>query len=304
MVPLYFSLKKEEFESRVEKLWEILSSCDLCGWQCKVNRLEQKGTCKSGIIAKVSSAFPHYGEERPLVGRNGSGTIFLSNCTCKCVYCQNWTISQEGEGKEVNEEDIALMMLHLQGIGCHNINWVTPTHFVPQLVKSLLIAKENGLKIPVVYNTGGYDSLKTLKLLKGIVNIYMPDIKYGSNENGLKYSKIPDYWDVARKAVKEMHSQVGDLKINDAGIAERGLLIRHLVLPNNIAESERVIEFIAKEISVNSYVNIMDQYRPCFNASKYEGLRRRITRKEYQEAVDTAKQMGLHRGFVNGRTAW
>ncbi|MCK4527109.1 radical SAM protein [candidate division WOR-3 bacterium] len=304
MVPLYFSLKKEEFESRVEKLWEILSSCDLCGWQCKVNRLEQKGTCKSGIIAKVSSAFPHYGEERPLVGRNGSGTIFLSNCTCKCVYCQNWTISQKGEGKEVNEEDIALMMLHLQGIGCHNINWVTPTHFVPQLVKSLLIAKENGLKIPVVYNTGGYDSLKTLKLLKGIVNIYMPDIKYGSNENGLKYSKIPDYWDVARKAVKEMHSQVGDLKINDAGIAERGLLIRHLVLPNNIAESERVIEFIAKEISVNSYVNIMDQYRPCFNASKYEGLRRRITRKEYQEAVDTAKQMGLHRGFVNGRTAW
>lgn len=304
MVPLYFSLKKEEFESRVEKLWEILSSCDLCGWQCKVNRLEQKGTCKSGIIAKVSSAFPHYGEERPLVGKNGSGTIFLSNCTCKCVYCQNWTISQKGEGKEVNEEDIALMMLHLQGIGCHNINWVTPTHFVPQLVKSLLIAKENGLKIPVVYNTGGYDSLKTLKLLKGIVNIYMPDIKYGSNENGLKYSKIPDYWDVARKAVKEMHSQVGDLKINDAGIAERGLLIRHLVLPNNIAESERVIEFIAKEISVNSYVNIMDQYRPCFNASKYEGLRRRITRKEYQEAVDTAKQMGLHRGFVNGRTAW
>lgn len=304
MIPLYFSLIKKEFELRVEELWEILSSCDLCGWQCKVNRLEQKGTCKSGIIAKVSSAFPHYGEERPLVGRNGSGTIFLSNCTCKCVYCQNWTISQKGEGKEVNEEDIALMMLHLQGIGCHNINWVTPTHFVPQLVKSLLIAKENGLKIPVVYNTGGYDSLKTLKLLKGIVNIYMPDIKYGSNENGLKYSKIPDYWDVARKAVKEMHSQVGDLKINDAGIAERGLLIRHLVLPNNIAESERVIEFIAKEISVNSYVNIMDQYRPCFNASKYEGLRRRITRKEYQEAVDTAKQMGLHRGFVNGRTAW
>ncbi len=246
---------------------------------------------------KVSSSFAHYGEERPLVGRGGSGTIFLSNCTSKCVYCQNWTISQGEEGKEVSEEEVALSMLFLQRIGCHNINWVSPTHYVPQLVKSLLIAREGGLEIPIVYNTGGYDCEDTIRLLDGIVDIYMPDIKYGSNENGSKYSKVQNYWDVVRKAVKAMHRQVGDLKINERGIAERGLLIRHLVLPNDIAESEKVLEFIAKEISTNSYVNIMDQYRPCHNASKYEELSRPITRREYLKVIEKAVHLGLSRGF-------
>jgi putative pyruvate formate lyase activating enzyme len=297
MEALYLKLSKETFEDKVVKLWEKLSSCNLCGWQCNVNRFTQKGTCNSGITMKVSSSFPHYGEERPLVGRNGSGTVFLSNCTCKCVYCQNWTISQKGEGKEISVEKVAIAMLGLQEIGCHNINWVSPTHYVPQLMKSLLIAKEQGLNIPIVYNTGGYDCSETIKSLKGIVDIYMPDIKYGSNENGWKYSKIPDYWSVVRKAVKEMHSQVGDLKINDAGIAERGLIIRHLVLPFNIAESEKVLEFIAREISTDSYVNIMDQYHPCYKATNYEELKRPIMRNEYQEVIDKAKHLGLHRGF-------
>ena len=293
----YLSLSEKEFKSRVEKLWDKLLSCDLCGNQCKSDRFKKNGTCNAGISLMVSSSFPHYGEERPLVGRNGSGTIFLSNCTCKCEYCQNWTISQGREGKEASLEEVALSMLFLQKIGCHNINWVSPTHYTPQLVKSLLIAKEGGLEIPIVYNTGGYDSKDTIKLLDGIVDIYMPDVKYGSNENGLKYSKIHNYWDVVRKAVKEMHRQVGDLKINDFGIAERGLLIRHLVLPNDIDESDNVLEFIAKEISTNSYINIMDQYRPCYKVIEYEELSRPITRREYIKVIDKAEQLGLHRGF-------
>ena len=297
MEPSYLSLSETDFKSRVEKLWDKLTSCDLCGNQCNINRFEKKGSCNAGLRMEVSSSFPHYGEERVLVGRGGSGTIFLSNCTCKCVYCQNWTISQSGEGKEASEEEVAITMLFLQKIGCHNINWVSPTHYTPQLVKSLIIAKEGGLKIPIVYNTGGYDSEDTIKLLDGIVDIYMPDIKYGSNENGLKYSKVNDYWDVSRKAVKEMHTQVGDLKINNYGIAERGLLIRHLVLPNDIAESEKVLEFIANGLSTDSYVNIMDQYRPCFNASEYEELSRPITRREYTKLIDKAELLGLHRGF-------
>jgi putative pyruvate formate lyase activating enzyme len=297
MSALYLSLSYEEFKKRIEKLWDKLTSCDLCGNRCMVNRFEQTGLCNSGVKMKVSSAFPHYGEERPLVGKGGSGTIFLSNCTCKCVFCQNWTISQGGEGKEASEEEIATTMLFLQKIGCHNINWVTPTHFVPQLVKSLFIARESGLTLPIVYNTGGYDSLDTIKLLNGIIDIYMPDIKYGNNENGLKYSNVKNYWDIVRKSVKEMHSQVGDLKINNYGIAENGLLIRHLVLPNYIADSEKVLLFIANELSIDSYLNIMDQYRPCYKAGEYNDISRRITRREYLKVLEKAEKLGLHRGF-------
>lgn len=293
----YLSLSDKDFKERVDKLWNKLTSCDLCGNQCMVNRFEQTGLCNSGVKMKVSSAFPHYGEERPLVGRGGSGTIFLCNCTCKCVFCQNWTISQGGEGKETSEDEIASTMLYLQKIGCHNINWVSPTHFVPQLVKSLFIARESGLTLPIVYNTGGYDSLDTVKLLNGIVDIYMPDIKYGNNENGIRYSNVNSYWDIVKKSVKEMYSQVGDLKINDSDIAESGLLIRHLVLPNDIADSEEVLQFIAKELSIDSYVNIMDQYRPCYKAGKYTDISRRITRREYLKVVKKAEKLGLHRGF-------
>ncbi len=297
MDPFYLSISEESFREKVEELWKTLSCCKLCGWECGVNRFKEKGACRAGVKMEVSSAFPHFGEEEVLVGRNGSGTIFLSNCSCKCVYCQNWPISQGGEGREVTEEEIATTMINLQKLGSHNINWVSPTHYVPQLVKSLSIAKELGLRIPIVYNTGGYDSIQTIQMLDGIVDIYMPDIKYGSNENGLKYSKVKDYWDVVRIAIKEMHTQVGDLLINDKEIAERGLLIRHLVLPNKKSESEKVLKFILNEISPDSYLNIMGQYRPCFKASKYKELTRPITRREYQEVIDKARELGLHRGF-------
>lgn len=294
----YLNLGRDKFENRVNKLYSRLENCDICAWKCGVNRLKgEKGKCNSGKTLKISSAFPHFGEESCLVGRNGSGTLFMSMCGCSCQFCQNWFISQKGQGERKSEEEIAEIMFDLEEKGCHNINWVTPSHFVPQLVKSLEIAKEKGLTIPIVYNTGGYDNVKTLKLLDGIVDIYMPDMKYGSNEKGLKYSKVPNYWDVNRKAVKEMYRQVGDLKINEEGIAKRGLLIRHLVLPNNIGESEKVLKFIAKEISKNSYVNIMSQYYPSWKSEDYEELNRRITKEEFEKVIKKAKELGLHRGF-------
>lgn len=294
-LPFYLQLNKKDFEEKIEKLYDILNSCTLCGRRCEVNRRNKKGICNSGIKIKISSAFPHFGEERPLVGTYGSGTIFLSNCNCKCVYCQNFEISHFGEGIEIEEEEVAYKMLYLQGLGCHNINWVSPTHFAPQLIKALFIAREKGLYIPIVYNTGGYDSPRLIELLSGVIDIYMPDIKYGNNENGYKYSGVKDYWDLVRISVKKMHSQVGDLVINSQGIAERGLIIRHLVLPNNIADSERVLEFISKEISKNTFVNIMAQYRPCYRAQEFKELSRGITQEEYEKVLKKAKELGLKR---------
>lgn len=291
----YISLSEVELESKIEKLWRKLESCDLCGWKCGVNRLEgERGKCDSGSEIKINSAFPHYGEESVLVGRNGSGTIFLSNCSCSCQYCQNWQISQGGEGSKRTLEETTEIMLRLQERGCHNINWVTPTHFVPQLVKALYKAREEGLEVPVVYNTGGYDNPETIRALEGIIDIYMPDMKYSSNEMGLKYSKIPNYWTINKKAVKEMHRQVGDLRINEKGIAERGLLIRHLVLPNKIAGSEKVLEFISKEIGKDTFVNILGQYRPCWKADQHPELNRRITREELRNVVSYARKLDLN----------
>lgn len=293
--PIYLNLSDKEWNGKIEELYRILSSCTLCGHKCGVDRNGDMGVCNSGIKAKISSAFPHFGEERPLVGTHGSGTIFLSNCNCKCVYCQNFDISHLGKGEEISEDVIARKMLALQEIGCHNINWVSPTHFAPQLTKALFVARGNGLRLPVVYNTGGYDSPELIEMLSGIIDIYMPDIKYGSNENASRYSGAKHYWDIVRLSVKKMHSQVGDLVIDASGIAKRGLLIRHLVLPNDIAGSDKVLEFIKEEISEDSYVNIMRQYSPYFKASEYEELARGITQEEYTRVLNKAKELGLRR---------
>lgn len=297
MNPFLLSISEEKLKKKENMLMDLLKSCELCGHKCNTNRFKEKGICDSDNLMKVSSVFPHFGEESPLVGTGGSGTIFLSNCTCECVYCQNWKISQRGDGKKTTPEEVSDSMLNLQQMGCHNINLVTPTHYIPQLVKSLRIAKNKGLRIPVVYNTGGYDNPEIIKLLGGLIDIYMPDIKYGSNDSALKYSKVSNYWDTVRESVREMHNQVGDLIINENRIAERGLLIRHLLLPENISQSEKVLKFISDEISEDSYVNIMTQYRPCYRAGKYKELSRRITEKEYREAIERALDFGLYRGF-------
>lgn len=242
----------------------------------------------------VSSHHLHFGEESCLVGTSGSGTIFFSSCNLACVYCQNWEISQLRLGSEVSVKRLGEMMIELQNQGGHNLNFVSPTIWVPQILKALVLAVEKGLKIPLVYNTGGYDSVETLKLLDGVVDIYMPDVKYSDNRAGLKYSNAPDYWDVVRKAIKEMHRQVGDLVIEN-GLAGKGLLIRHLVLPNDLAGTEKVMRFLTKEISPDTYLNIMDQYWPTHKAGQHPELSRRITREELEKAIGVARKFGLYR---------
>ena len=269
----------------------------MCPRECGANRLvTSKGaSCHTGKNAVVSSHSPHFGEEAPLVGRFGSGTIFFTWCNLRCQFCQNYDISQLGMGKEVSSPELAAMMMHLQDLGCHNINLVSPTHVVPQILGALIIAVEAGLKIPLVYNTGGYDSLRTLRLLDGVVDIYMPDMKYSNAKTALKYSKIKNYPAVNRAAVREMHRQVGDLVLDRHGVAQRGLLVRHLVLPNGLAGTKKIVHFLAKEISQNTYLNIMDQYRPCYKANKYPEVNRRITLQEYKEAIQFALKEGLTR---------
>jgi len=245
----------------------------------------------------VSSAFPHFGEEPPLVGLYGSGTIFLTHCNLRCVFCQNYEISHLGEGEIITPKDLAKIMLYLQNQGCHNINFVTPTHYVPQIVEGLKHAIESGLNIPLVYNCGGYESLEVIKLLEGIFDIYMPDIKFFNPDLAKKYCNAPDYPEVVKKVVKEMHRQVGDLLIDNNGIAYRGLLIRHLVMPNCLEDTKEILHFIAKEISTDTYVNIMNQYRPLYIAHQYPDIARRISLKEYLTALQMAKEFGLYRGF-------
>ncbi|RLG34893.1 radical SAM protein [Methanosarcinales archaeon] len=297
--PVYLeTYERGVLDKRTEMLGEILNECKLCPRACGVNRNKgEKGYCKSDKHLMVSSVQPHFGEEGVLVGTHGSGTIFLTNCNLGCIYCQNYDISHMGYGQRVTEEELALSMLSLQERGCHNINFVTPTHYTPQIVKALRIGVEKGLRIPIVYNCGGYESKSTIELLDGIVDIYMPDIKYSDAENAKKYSNAPDYFDRCKEAVREMHRQVGDLKVDERGIAWRGLLIRHLVLPNRLAGSTDVLKFIATEISRESYVNIMLQYRPMYKAYEYRELNRGIKMSEYREAIDIAREWGLHRGF-------
>jgi len=231
------------------------------------------------------------------VGQHGSGTIFFSGCNLACVFCQNYDISQMDQGREVRPEALAQMMLRLQDSGCHNINFVTPSHVVPQILEALVLAKEGGLSVPLVYNSGGYDCLETLQLLDGIFDIYMPDAKYGSNELAQRYSDAPDYTDRMKAAIREMHRQVGDLVLDDQGIAVRGLLVRHLVLPEGLAGTAEVVRFLDQEVSARTYLNVMAQYRPEYNACRYPELDRRVTLSEYRDAVELAVQAGLTRGL-------
>jgi putative pyruvate formate lyase activating enzyme len=298
-IPSYIRLfEKGELSQRIKLLNELLKECQLCPRECRVNRLDgEVGYCGAGSEPTVSSVFPHFGEEPPLVGLQGSGTIFLTYCNLRCIFCQNYDISHLGKGEAITPSDLARAMLRLQEIGCHNINFVTPTHYAPQIVASLPEAIEKGLRLPIVYNCSGYESIEVIQLLEDVVDIYMPDAKYMDEKFSKRLSNAPDYPEAIRKVLKEMHRQVGDLVTNSLEIAERGLLIRHLVMPGGVASSEAVLKFIAEEISVHSYVNIMDQYRPEYRAYEYSEISRRITHKEYMEAIQIAKRFHLHRGF-------
>jgi len=288
-------LESGELEKRVKLAFEHLENCDLCARSCGVNRLEgiQGAVCRTGEKAVVHSFAPHHGEEDPLRGWRGSGTIFFSWCNLRCTYCQNWEISHKGIGREVEPEELAEMMLDLQERGCHNINFVSPSHVVAQILAALLIATNRGLRLPLVYNTGGYDSPEALALLDGVVDIYMPDMKYGDSEIGRKYSRVRNYWEINQAAIREMHRQVGDLVMDQQGLAKRGLLVRHLVLPNALANTDKVVAFLSEEISKDTYLNLMAQYHPSYQAHKSPQLDRRITPKEYQEAISLAKDYGL-----------
>ncbi len=276
-----------------------LESCEICPRRCGVNRLkDERGFCRIGRLARVASFAPHFGEEPPLVGSSGSGTIFFSGCNLACVFCQNYDISQQDHGQDVSADALASMMLQLQDLGCHNINFVTPTHVVPQILEALVLAIDDGLRVPLVYNSGGYDSVKTVQLLDGIFDIYMPDAKYGSDDVALKYSGAPDYTHIMKTAIKEMHRQVGDLIMDEDGVATRGLLVRHLVLPGDLAGSAEVVRFLSEEISPNTYLNVMAQYRPEYKACRFPELNRRISAKEYNDAVRLAARAGLTRGLA------
>ncbi|MDY6865492.1 MAG: radical SAM protein [Halobacteriota archaeon] len=286
----------DDLEVRVSELYKILEECILCPRMCKINRLEgELGYCKSGVDVIIKSAHPHFGEEKPLVGAFGSGTIFFTGCNLRCVYCQNYEISQLGDGSPITVDGLASEMLSLQKRRCHNINLVTPTHFVAQIVKAIQIAAEGGLRIPIVYNCGGYESVETLRLLDGIIDIYMPDFKYGGSDGALRFSDAPDYFSRCKMAVREMFEQVGDLK-TEKGVAYKGLLIRHLVLPSRVASSSNIMEFIAS-LSKDSYVNIMTQYTPKYKAYNYKELKRWVSGAEYNEVIRSARKFGLHRGF-------
>ena len=296
--PRYLNIKEEEFDRRIEKAYKLLSPCEVCPRKCGVKRLEgERGFCRSGEDVIVSSHNAHFGEEPPLVGNFGSGTIFFTNCNLKCVYCQNYPISQLGNGNKVNLLELAKIMLALQKRKCHNINLVTPTHFVPQILKSLKLAVKMGLQIPIVYNTCGYEEVRTLKLLAGIVDIYLPDARYANDEVARKYSSAPDYFEIMKKALKEMHRQVGDLVTDKIGVARSGLIIRHLVLPEGLSGTKKIMRFIAREISPHTYVSLMAQYFPAYQAGQFPPLSRRINREEYREALRAFEEEGLGNGW-------
>jgi putative pyruvate formate lyase activating enzyme len=296
--PSYLELEEKGLLSeRVKKLHSIYESCHLCPRDCRVDRTKgETGKCEATSKAKVSSAFPHFGEEAPLIGKGGSGTIFFSNCGLRCVFCQNYKISIEGEGVEISDERLADMMIKLQKMGCHNINLVTPTHYVPNIVNALQKAIGKGLHIPLVYNTSGYETLDTLQLLDGIIDIYLPDCKFMNPENAAKYTgETYNYPYYAKVALKEMHRQVGVLQVGKRGIAVRGLMIRHLILPNNIAGTDKFLKFVAENFPKTTYLNLMSQYRPEYKASEYPELSRRIKRSEYTAALRLARKYGLTR---------
>lgn len=287
-------------QKRISQARELLAPCRLCPRHCGVNRLQtgKLGICRTGERAMVASFGPHFGEESPLVGTGGSGSIFFSHCNLLCLFCQNYEIShcpEQEEGVAANPEHLAEIMLDLQKQGCHNINLITPSHVLPQILEALPFAIEKGLHLPLVYNSSGYDSVESLQLLEDIVDIYMPDFKFWNPEHAKQYTQAHDYPEIARLAIKEMHKQVGDLVIDENGLAMRGILIRHLIMPGCLEETEAIIKFIAREISLDSYVNIMDQYHPCGKAHEVEALNRPVSSEEYQKAIQMAQQAGLKR---------
>lgn len=294
-VPAYIQLGETALAERAAALREIYAACRLCPRRCGADRLRgHKGVCGGAARAKISSAHPHFGEERPLVGRGGSGTIFFSNCNLRCVYCQNWEIAHEGRGSLISDASLGRVMVDLQDAGCHNINLVTPTHYLPNIVAAIGHAARRGLRLPIVYNCGGYEPLEIIRMLDGIVDIYLPDYKYTDGDIAAKYSAgASDYPEVAAAAIAEMHRQVGELAVDENGVALRGLIIRHLVLPENAAGTDRFVRFVARELSPSTYVNIMAQYRPAHRALRYPALARRITTSEHRQAIAWARQAGL-----------
>ncbi|MGD8534166.1 MAG: radical SAM protein [Gammaproteobacteria bacterium] len=282
---------------RAEQARRHLEDCDLCARYCYVNRLKsvRGAVCRTGERAVVHSHGPHHGEEPPLRGHRGSGTIFFSWCNLRCDFCQNWEISRKGRGVERDPEQLAEMMLALQAMGCHNINLVSPSHVVAQIIAAVSIAARRGLKLPIVYNTGGYDSMEALRLLDGVIDIYMPDMKFADSTKAHRLSHVRHYVSYNREAVREMHRQVGDLVLDEEGIARRGLLVRHLVLPDNLSGTDGVLKFLAEEISRDTYLNLMDQYRPCYRADAHRSMDRNITDAEFAQALRWAREMGLER---------
>ncbi len=301
--PSYLELHlKGALKKRGEELWEIMRSCKLCPRECGVNRLKgEEGFCGATSQLMVSAYHPHFGEEKPLVGKNGSGTIFFTNCNLRCVFCINWEISQEGKGAPTRIEQLAQMMLNLQKMGCHNINLVTPTHYSPHIVLAVDLAAKKGLRLPIVYNTSGWERMEILKILDGIVDIYLPDIKYADPNMSSKYSSgAHTYPEITKKAILEMQRQVGKAEPHKDGLVYRGLMIRHLVMPNNVSGTREVLEWIANNLPKDTYVNIMSQYRPAYKAFDYPEISRRLKRKEYSDAIKWAKEFGLTNLDIQG----
>lgn len=300
MYPSYLeSYNNGSLNRVIDACFKMLESCSICPRQCKVNRIKNElGFCKTGLKPRVCSFMPHHGEEPPISGSGGSGTIFFSHCNMACVYCQNYEFSQLGQGREVDFQELAGFMIELENLGCHNINLVTPTHVMPQILKALGIAISKGLKIPIIYNTGGYELPQIIKLLNGIVDIYLPDIRYGDSTMAIKYSDAPAYPKYNQEAVKEMHHQVGIAKINNQGIINKGVIIRHLVLPHRISGSDEIMRFIAQGVSKDSYISLMSQYMPYYKAYTFKALSRRLTHQEYEEIKQIMQKYGLYNGWI------
>jgi len=294
------AISETELQKRVEAAYKLMESCRVCPRECGVNRLKNDkiGFCRSGLNPVISSVSPHYGEEPALSGTKGSGTIFLTNCNLRCAYCQNYPISQLGNGTERTPGELACQMIWLQEQGCHNLNLVTPTHFMPQILKAFSIARERGFILPIVYNTNGYESLEALRMLDGIVDIYLPDMRYSVDAVARTYSVAPHYPEINRAAVKEMFRQVGNVVFDEEGIAMRGLIIRHLVLPNGLSGTEEIMKFLANDVSKNVYVSLMAQYFPAYKAHEIKELSRRITSDEYEEAYQIMQKYGLENGWI------
>lgn len=295
-IPSYLNMDHTELRNRAGQLNTLASPCTLCPRNCGSERKAgETGYCRTGFKPLISSVQPHHGEEKPLSGIYGSGTIFMTNCNLGCTFCQNYDISQLGRGQEMSIQDLASAMIHLQNAGCHNINFVTPSHQVHVIVEAVSRAAPAGLRLPLVYNTGGYDSIKTLQLLDGIFDIYMPDLKFLDPSTAEALAEARDYPEVIKKAVREMHRQAGELITDEKGIAQRGLLVRHLVLPGGLAGSDEAFRFLAEEISTSTYLNIMAQYRPCHNAVGQPVIGERLQQRDFLEALELADKWGLER---------